>query len=118
MLPDIDTMSEIEMIEATLSMALVSGNPVVVSAFDQDSTVFDAVTVIATGQATTWGVFVWGQALWQGAKNALFPRRLSWHFPIVFRRIGIAANGMSAAGVKIGRLHMRYNPLGYLQSGG
>ena len=55
------------------------------------------------------------KSLWQGAQNALYPRRLSWHIPLVFRRLGLSAQGVCVAGLKLGRIHMRYQILGYLQ---
>jgi len=115
MLPDTDEMAEVSMIETTLHMALVVSNPIAIFAQDQNGTVLDSVTITPVGSPTLWGVFTWGQALWQGAGNALYPRHLPWHFPIVFRRMGISATGSSVAGVKIGRLHLRYQVLGYLQ---
>lgn len=115
MFPDTDQMSEIAMTETTVYMALISNLSVVVSAIDQDGTVLDAVTIIGTGGATVWGAFQWGQALWQGAQNSLYPRRLPWHIPLVFRRLGLSAQGVCVAGLKLGRIHMRYQILGYLQ---
>ena len=115
MLRDTDQMSEIAMIDTTIHMALVAASPVTVSAGDQNGTVQDVVTLTTTGGSTLWGAFLWGQALWQGAQNALYPRRLAWHFPIVFRRLGLLAQGVCASGFKIGRIHLRYQLLGYLQ---
>jgi hypothetical protein len=118
MLPDTDEMAEVAMIQTTLHMALIAGNTINVAAQDQDGVILDIVSVAPTGSSTLWGSFTWGAALWQGAANALYPRRLSWHFPIVFRRMQIVALGASAPNVKIGRLHLRYQILGYLQQGG
>lgn len=117
MLPDTDQMAEVALVQSTLHMALASGINTTVNFQDQDGTIIDTVTIAPTGSSTIWGAFQWGQALWQGTKNALYPRRLDWHFPIVFRRGQIVAFGTSAPGVKIGRLHMRYQVLGYLQQG-
>lgn len=117
MLPDTDQMSEVAMIETTLMMALVAGNAVTVYALDQNGTVLDTVMITPTGAATIWGAFLWGQALWQGAANALYPRQLAWHFPIVLRRLQISAQSNCIGGVKIGRLHLRYQVLDYLQQG-
>lgn len=118
MLPDTDQMAEVSMVQATLHVALVSGAVVTVSAQNQDMSILDTVTIAASGGQTLWGAFLWGQALWQGLQAALYPRRLNWHFPIVFRRMGILASGQSVQGLKIGRLHMRYQVLNYLQQDG
>ncbi len=116
MLPDTDQMAENNMIETTLYLALVNGGDAVTcKALDQDSTVFDTVTVTVPGTGTIWGQFQWGHAVWSGARSALLPRQLAWTIPIVFRRLSIQATGTSAQGIQIGRLHMRYETLGYLQ---
>lgn len=115
MLPDNNQMSEIAMVETTLYMALTAGNPIQCSAVDQNAAILDSVNVLSTGSGTIWGAFIWGQALWQGAQNALYPRQLKWHIPIVFRRLSIMAQGLCAAGFKIGQLQLRYQILGYLQ---
>lgn len=115
MLPDTDQMSEIAMVLTTIHMALVSGSDVQCYAADQDGSIIDTVTISATGSQTIWGAFQWGQALWQGAQNALYPRQLQWSIPIVFRRMQLVAFGNSASGFKIGRTHMLYRVLNYLQ---
>lgn len=115
MLPDTDQMAEVAMIETTIMMALVAGNPVNVFAQDQNGNVIDGVQIVPSGALTLWGVFVWGQAVWQGVANALYPRQLNWHFPVVFRRGQILAQGNCTSGLKIGRIHLRYEVLGYLQ---
>ncbi|MDE2471872.1 MAG: hypothetical protein KGL35_24890 [Bradyrhizobium sp.] len=117
MLPDTDEMAQIAIIETTLHMALVAGSTVTVSAQDQNGAYLDQVSVTPAGASTLWGAFNWGAAPWQGALNALFPKQLLWHFPLVFQRMGVTARGLSAAGIKIGRLHLRYQVLGYLQQG-
>jgi hypothetical protein len=115
MLPDTDQMAEVAMIESTIHMALLANNPVNVSAVNQNGTVADAVQIVTTATGTIWGTFTWGAAAWEGLANALYPRQLAWHYPIVFRRIGIAASGMSNASIKLGRMHLRYEVLSYLQ---
>ena len=115
MLPDTDQMAEVAMVETTLHMALVAGNTETITVQDQDATIIDTVSIVASGAGTLWGVFTWGAALWQGGNNALYPRQLKWHFPIVLRRMAIAAQGACVSGLKIGRLHLRYQVLGYLQ---
>jgi hypothetical protein len=115
LLPDTNQMCENAMVETTVYIALVAGNPVTGSALDQNGAIKDAVTLQATGGVTLWGGFLWGQALWQGAQNALFPRQLKWHIPIVFRRLALMIQAASGSGFKIGQAHLRYQQLGYLQ---
>jgi hypothetical protein len=115
MLPDTDQMAENAMIETTLHLALVTGNNINVVFQNQSGSVLDSVTISPTGSSNLWGTFLWGVGMWQGSANSLFPKQLNWHFPIVFRRGGLVVSGTSIAGVKIGRLHLRYQVLGYLQ---
>lgn len=115
MLPDTDQMSEVAVVETTVHLSLVAGNAVVCAIQDQNGTVLDSVTLTTSAGATIWGAFKWGQALWQGLQNALYPQQLAWHFPIVFRRAGLLLQAPCAPGLKIGRIHLRYQVLGYLQ---
>jgi len=116
MLPDTDQMAENAMLETTLYMALVAGaGAVACSALDENDTVFNSVNVALTGTASIWGAFLWGApSVWGGVAGALAPRQLQWEIPIVFKRMCILAVGNSVSNFKIGRLHMRYEQLGYL----
>jgi hypothetical protein len=113
-LPNTDEMAQNCIIEATVMAALVASFNLTCAALDQNGVVLDIVTIAATGSATLWGFFTWGQALWQGAANALAPRQLLWKQPLVFQRLTLAFTGLAAAGIKIGRLNLRYQILGYL----
>lgn len=115
MLPDTDQMTENAMIETTLHAALAGGSTYAVSALNQDGKVLQSVIINITGAPTLWGQFVWGQALWGGAAFGLYPRSIPWPGPVVFRRMQITASGPCAAALRIGRLHMLYEKLGYLQ---
>jgi len=98
-------------------MQLMAGNMVTFQARDQTGRNLDTVEITGSGMPTMWNDFNWNQAQWNGIamNNSLYPRRMAWHFPIVFRRLQLIAFGQSAAPLKIGRLHMRYQVLNYLQ---
>lgn len=115
MLPDTQQMAENAMIETTIKMALAAGIEFLVTAFDQNGTLLDSVTVPPAAGTTQWGAFQWGQALWQGALNILAHRQIPWHYPIVFSRLGLGVFGNCAPGIKIGDAFMRTEQLGYLQ---
>ena len=119
-LPDTDQMAEVCMIQSTLHMALVSGQSTVVTAINQDGVPLDQVTIASSGTPTNWNQFNWNNANWNGTTlgNALYPRPMEWTGPLVFRRLSLLAAGLSAQGLKIGRLHMRYQVLNYLQQTG
>ena len=115
MLPDTDQMSENAMIETTIYMALNANSTYSAYASDQGGTVLSQANIVNTNQATIWGGFTWGQAPWSGGNNALYPRRVPWAKPIVFRRMQMSAQGLASAAFRIGTMHMRYEKLGYLQ---
>lgn len=116
LLPDTDQMCENAMLETTLYMALVSSSgQIVVTAIDQDNTILGEATISLSVQSSLWGQFNWGQGTWGAAIKSLFPQRLAWHAPVVFRRMSIVATGTSALDYRIGRLHLSYEKLGYLQ---
>jgi hypothetical protein len=118
MLPDTDQMAEVAVVETTIYMTLVSGSPVSVVAQDQAANVLDTVTLAASGTATIWGAFLWGFAPWGGtggANSGLYPQQLPWHYPIVFRRMQLSATGNSTSQTRVGRTHLRYQVLNFLQ---
>jgi len=115
MLPDTDQMCENAMVETTLYMALVAGGTYAITALNQDGAVLNSALIVGGGTPTIWGQFNWGQAVWGGAANALYPRQPLWTAQVIFRRMQISATGLSGAAVRIGKLHMRYEQLGYLQ---
>lgn len=114
LLPDTDMITNNAMTEGTIDLALPSNiGTVTIAAIAHDGNSLDVVTISsAAGAATIWGAFVWGAAPWGGGgASFLAPYELQWHMPIVFSRMSIATNGKSAAGVKVGALHMRYQIL-------
>lgn len=115
MLPNTAQMSENAMVETTIDLAYPPAPlPYLVVIADQNGTLFDSVTLSPGGTVTRWGAFNWGQANWLGSANALAPRQLQWHIPVVFQRAYLGISGDCAAQVKIGTLRMRYEQLGYL----
>jgi hypothetical protein len=115
MLPDTNKMCENAMIETTIYMGQAPGGIYAVYAANQNGSVFQSLTITNTSTATVWGQFTWGQALWGGSASALFPRRIPWAAPIVFRRMQIVVVGTSSKDLRVGTLHLRYEQLGYLQ---
>jgi hypothetical protein len=114
-LPDTDQMAENCVIESTLNTQLTIGNDITVNAIDENADILDTVYLLPSGTATLWGVFKWGGAVWGGTgQNPLVAQQLAWHQPLVFQRLTIQATGNSAYGTKLGRLHLRYQILGYL----
>lgn len=112
LLPDTDQITNNEMHEGTLDLALQSTvGTVTVEALDQNGVEITSVTLSAAGSPTIWGAFIWGAAPWGGASSALAPFTLPWPEPIVFARMSISASGNSAGGFRIGALHMRYQML-------
>lgn len=115
MLPDPQQMAYFAMVETTVNLQLVSGQPTITAfALDQNSVVLNTFTITVSAAGTIWGQFQWGHALWGGAAFNLFPRALEWNAPIVFRRMQLQVIGTCIAGFKIGDIFMRYQKLGYM----
>lgn len=114
-LPDTDAMAENCIVESTTYAALVTQSNIVITALNEAGKLLDTVLISTGGQSTLWGSFTWGQAPWQGQVSPLAPRLHRWTKPLVFRRLTLAHAGMSAIGVKLGRMHLRYQMLGYVQ---
>jgi hypothetical protein len=117
MLPDTNQMSENAMIETTIYMAQAPGGVYAVYSADPAGSVIQSTTVTNVSTVSQWGQFQWGHALWGGAASPLFPRRIPWPAPVVFRRLQVAVVGTSSSFVRIGAMHLRYEKLGYLQQG-
>ena len=115
MLPDTNQMCENALVETTLYMGLASSAIYTIYAQSQTGAVIQQAQVTSTGSTTIWGAFIWGAALWGGVANVLYPRRVNWPAPVVFRRVQISAVGACSGALRIGTLHMRYEQLGYLQ---
>src|SRR6516164_11684726 len=114
-LPDTDKLGNIHVSQALLTCALAATvAPVTVSAIDQNGRAIDSVMLSGTGGAAIWGQFNWGQAAWGVSSNALNPRRLAWHVPLVFSRGQFTVSGQSASPVRLGAWHFRYKQLRYL----
>jgi hypothetical protein len=114
LLPDTDQITNNAMTEATMDFAVPSNiGSISISAQDQASAVMDTVSIASgAGSTSLWGAVIWGAFIWGGAgAPALAPYQLAWHKPIVFSRMMISMTGQSAAGVKLGALHMRYQEL-------
>ena len=114
-LPDTDQLGNIHVSQSLLTCALSAAvAPVTVTAIDQNGASIDSVLLSGTAGAAVWGGFNWGQAPWGVSANALNPRKLPWHFPLVFSRGQFNVTGASAAPVRMGAFHFRYKQLRYL----
>jgi hypothetical protein len=140
MFPEDDRMSMFSNVEATLHMQLapfnsLSGDPfstgfssgfgggssappdlstVQVQFLDRNLAVLDTVLIRSHQTGSLWGQFQWGVGRWGGAADNLNARRLAWHYPIVFKRGAIIAQGLSSSQFKIGALRLRIRELGYV----
>jgi len=115
-LPDLQTMSELNLLETTLNIAGSVDNVSYQAAFiTSDGETLDTVTLAVIAATARWGAFTWGGASWSVSVTGLSPLPINWHNPIVFRKGGIALSGFSYAGFKVGDLFMRTEQLGYLQ---
>ena len=114
-LPDTDQLGNIHVSQSTLDCTLSAFiAPLVISCMDQNSSTIDSVSLSGSGGSSNWGNFNWGQANWGISSNALAPRKLPWHFPLVFSRGKFTVAGQSTAAIRLGAWHFRYKQLKYL----
>ena len=113
--PDNDLMSENRMGQTAVAMALPGGQSVNFSSVNEIGTVLNQVTLSAIGSSpSTWGSFVWGGSPWGQATGYFRQYNIPWTAPIVFKQMSILAVGSSQAGMAVGNLYLKYQPLGYL----
>lgn len=116
LLPNFNTMSNYQISQSLLDFQFDSSAPPITAlAINQNNSVIDQVSLRAPGAGTFWGSFTWGQANWGSSGNALAPRQLDWHLPLVFAKMQMQVTGQAAAGVRIGAIRMRMKKLRYLQ---
>jgi hypothetical protein len=112
LLPDMDQITFNAMSEATWDLALSSAvGSVLVSVLNKQNQLKDSVMISSSSPPTIWGAFTWGAAPWSGTSNPLSARQLAWHKPLVFDRVFMQVQGLSATGIKIGSIRMRYQIL-------
>lgn len=63
-----------------------------------------------------WDSATFDQNAWQNQFMTLMPRQLPWTNPLVFNRLTIEVDGISAAGVRLGAFEIQTQDLGYPQS--
>jgi hypothetical protein len=115
MLPDTDQMCENAMIETTIYLGQAPGALYNVQALNESGSALGLVAVTGAAGATIWGEFTWGAAAWGGQPTSLFPQRIAWPKPVVFRRMAMNVMGPSSQQFRIGTMHLKYEQLGYLQ---
>ena len=101
--------------ETTIDMALATGGSYGVLAIGPQGSVIDTVVIAApSGSSAIWGQFTWGQANWGSTVSSIAPNKVNWTIPIVTDQMYLQVTGLCAAGVKFGKIYMRYSILGYL----
>jgi hypothetical protein len=113
--PDTDLMAQNRMGQSAVAMALPGGQTISFSCVNEIGTVMNQVTISAVGSApSTWGSFTWGGAPWGQATGYFRQYNIPWTAPIIFKQMSILSVGSSQAGMAIGNLYLKYQPLGYL----
>lgn len=112
--PDTFQMSETNIVEQTVNMALPAGTTVTADALNQAGIVLDQVQVTQL-PITVWGAFIWGSAVWGGPSSLYRPWQLQWDKGVTFRMMALQLTANSVAQFQVGTIYSRYNQLGYLQ---
>lgn len=116
MLPDNEQMSMNAVIESTISLTFPTGQATVTAvASDEQGTVLAQTTINSNiGVASLWGGANWGAFLWGGGATKLAQHRIPWPQPVVFKQMALSFTGVSAPGVKVSNIYLKYQKLGYL----
>ena len=113
-MPDPGAMAYCEMNELTIDMGFPPGaTQVNVVAQDQNASPIAQTTYQVASTGTTWGNFLWGQANWASSNASLYPRRIPFTTPVVYRIMSIGLSGQAISGLRVGSLYMRRVVLGY-----
>jgi hypothetical protein len=114
-LPDTDQMGCIHVSQSLFDCAFSSNAPpFAITCQDQNNAAIDSIQLSGLAAQAIWGSFTWGATVWGIPGNALSPRKLPWHFPLVFAKGKFSVTGRSSSDVRLGALHLRYKQLRYL----
>jgi hypothetical protein len=115
MLPNTGKIAENYISDTTIDMALVNGVTYTVVATNLQGQVLNTVSVVAGATSgAIWGAFNWGASNWGSGTTRIAPNKIYWTAPVVAQQWQIQVNGLSAQGVRLGKIYMRYSILGYL----
>ena len=120
-LPDFQSMAELEVTEHTINMILDQGGPVYsLNVVDGRGTLLNTFTIMPPDVGAIWGSFVWGGAAWSSAQTGLVPLQIAWSSPPIARKMQFQLTGNAFSTFRIGDMFIRMRELGYLQqySGG
>lgn len=115
LLPDNARMCENLIVETALGVAIPESEVLTILAQDENSNSLNQITLTGGGAgASIWDAFDWGAAVWGSANAAFSQRWLEWTDPLVFKQMNLRITGQSLAGLVLGNLYLKYQPLGYL----
>lgn len=107
--------NESSLLELSVVAGMPAGTSFQVTALNEQGSTLDTATYTAGGSGTIWGSFTWGQANWGASQNYFSPRRIDWHVPLVYRRLGLRISGNSTEGLRFAGIQFREEQLGYTQ---
>jgi hypothetical protein len=109
---------ELNTVKALLYIGAGAGVSIfLIIAQDDAGNPLNTVGVSFTSTITTWDHFTWGSGASLGVSQQLSALDIPWSFPIVFDRMAVRVQMYAAAGVRIGKFIMEYQPTGYTSVG-
>lgn len=113
--PDNQKMSANMIVETSIGAALPQNETLSVLISDEQGNQINQIA-LSGGQASgsIWDSFDWGAADWGAAQSAFDQYQLEWDQPLIFKQMSLRMTGQSMAGLVLGNLYFRYQPLGYL----
>ena len=99
----------------SLGLALPTSQALTILALDEQGNQLDTVSLSGSGMgASVWNAFTWGSGVWGGAVANYEQYRIPWHNNLIFKQMSVQIVGPSTAGLVIGNLYAKYQPLGYM----
>jgi hypothetical protein len=115
LLPDNQQMSENSLGETAIAIAIPAQQTAQFDFTNERGVVLGQVQLRGPpNPAALWGTAVWGLAVWGAGATYYQQQRLPWPAPIVFKQGQLSIIGNCAAGLQIGNVYMKYEPLGYM----
>ena len=115
-LPDDGDLNANSTMQSTINMQIPSGTlSVGCIAYDDIGTILGSTQILTPYfGGSTWGLSIWGAFLWGGSSTGLQPHTIPWTNQLVFNKLSVLIEGVSANGFRISNFQTTYQPLGYV----
>jgi hypothetical protein len=112
--PDTETVSENEIVIATISLGSLVATNFTITVINEAGTQLDQVIMVPpVTNAPIWGAAIWGAFTWAQPGSYYAQHQIYWNQPIVFKQCQISVAFTAGQGDVVGNVYMDYRRLGY-----